>query len=114
MATNVMKEAPIVVERTFDATPTEVWQAITDGSKMKEWYFDIKDFKAEPGAEFQFYAGDGKKQYLHLWKITEVVTGKKISYSWKYDFDPGISHVTFELFPEGNKTEVEAHARGAG
>ena len=97
----------IVFERTFNVTSDKVWQAITDPAQMKEWYFDLKSFKPEVGFEFQFYAGDDKKKYLHLCKIKEVVPGKKLSYSWKYDHDPGISVVTFELFPEGNKTTLK-------
>lgn len=98
---------PIVLEKTFNVAAEKVWQAITDKKKMKEWYFEIKDFKAEVGHEFQFYAGDDKRQYLHLCEILEVIPGKKLSYSWKYDYDPGISIVTFELFPDGNKTRLK-------
>ena len=104
--------APIVVERTFDAGLNEVWQAITDTTKMKQWYFDIKDFKLEVGSEFQFLAGDDKRQFLHLCKVKEVAPVKKLSYTWKYDYDPGISVVTFELFPEGNKTRLKLTHEG--
>jgi len=112
MAANSTNQEPIKVEKTFDARSNEVWEAITDKNKMKEWYFDIKDFKPEVGLEFQFYAGDDKKKYLHLCKITDVVPGKKLSYSWKYDYDPGISVVTFELFPEGDKTRLRLTHEG--
>jgi uncharacterized protein YndB with AHSA1/START domain len=100
------------VERTFNATESEVWEALTDKDKMKKWYFDIKDFKPEVGFEFQFLAGDDKKQYLHLCKIKEVIPYKKLSYSWKYDYDPGVSVVTFELFPEGDKTKLKLTHEG--
>ena len=112
MAASKSNQEPIKVEKTFDARSNEVWEAITDQDKMKEWYFDIKDFKPEVGLEFQFYAGDEKKKYLHICKIKEVIPGKKISYSWKYDYDPGISVATFELFPEGNKTRLRLTHEG--
>ena len=52
----------IVKEVLLDATPAKVWKAITDKDEMKQWYFDLKDFKAEVGFEFQFLGGDDKKQ----------------------------------------------------
>ena len=56
-----MSNEPFVIERTFNAPSSKVWQAITDKEQMKEWYFDLADFKAEPGFQFQFegksYAG---------------------------------------------------------
>lgn len=101
-----MKTEPFVIEETFNASVTRVWNAITDKNDMKEWYFDLREFKPEVDFEFQFYAGEEDKQYLHLCKITEVVIGKKLTYSWRYDGYSGNSFVTFELFEEGNKTRL--------
>lgn len=39
---------------------------------MKQWYFDIKEFKPEVGFEFQFYGGTEEKRYLHLCKNLEA------------------------------------------
>lgn len=103
----------IVVERIYHASSDKVWQALTDNAKMKEWYFDIKAFKAEVGFEFSFYAEDGKgRKLLHLCKITAVVPGRKLAYTWKYDYDPNVTLVTFELFPEGDKTKVKLTHEG--
>jgi uncharacterized protein YndB with AHSA1/START domain len=102
-----MKDEPIIVERVYDANAERVWQAITDQKKMKEWYFDFAEFKPEVGFEFQWYGGDEEKQWLHAGKITEVIPGKKISYTWKYPGYAGESHVTFELFAEGDKTRLK-------
>lgn len=97
------KNDPFVIERTYNTPMEKVWKAITDKNEMKQWYFDLADFKPEVGFEFNFNGGEeGKKQYLHLCKITEVVPNKKLTYSWRYDGYKGISYVTFELFSEGN------------
>jgi uncharacterized protein YndB with AHSA1/START domain len=75
---------------------------------MKEWYFQIAEFKPVVGFEFQFIGKtDENKEYLHLCKVTEVVPGKKLAYSWRYDGLPGNSIVTFELFAEGEKTRLK-------
>ena len=102
-----MKNEPFVIERTFNVPIAKVWKAITDKNEMKEWYFDLAEFKPEVGFEFQFSAGAEAKTYLHLCKITEVIVGKKLSYSWRYDGYPGNSVVTFELFAEGNNTKLK-------
>jgi uncharacterized protein YndB with AHSA1/START domain len=102
-----MNNEPFVIERTYNAPVEKVWKAITDKTQMKEWYFDLKEFKPEVGFEFQFEGGTDEHSYLHLCKVTEVVVGKKLTYSWRYDGYAGNSFVTFELFPEGNKTTLK-------
>ena len=49
-----MKTEPFVIERTYNVSIDKVWQAITDKEKMKQWYFDLSDFKPEVGFEFTF------------------------------------------------------------
>jgi uncharacterized protein YndB with AHSA1/START domain len=104
---------PFVIERTYDAPGEKVWKAITNKNDMKQWYFDLPDFKPQVGFEFQFMGGaEGGKQYRHLCKITEVIAGKKLTHSWRYEGYTGISYVTFELFPEGNKTRLKLTHQG--
>jgi len=103
---------PIIIERTFHAPVSVVWEALTNKDKMKAWYFDVPEFKPVPGLKFQFYAGDEKKQYLHLCEVTEVIVEKKVQYSWRYDGYRGESRVTFELFEEGEKTKLRLTHEG--
>lgn len=103
-----MEDESFVIERTYPATINRVWKAITDKEEMKLWYFDLPEFKPEVGLEFQFMGGPTKdRQYHHICKITEVVSGKKIAYSWRYEGYPGDTLVTFELFDEGNQTRLK-------
>ncbi|MBA2329549.1 MAG: SRPBCC domain-containing protein [Flavisolibacter sp.] len=101
-----MNSEPIVVKEKLDAPVTKVWNAITDKKIMKHWYFDIADFKPEPGFEFQFTGGEEVK-YLHLCKIREVILLKKLSYTWVYEGQDAETLVTFNLEEDGNKTWVE-------
>jgi len=107
-----MKTQPFTIERTYNAPTSRVWQALTDKDEMKQWYFDLKEFKPEVGFKFQFWGGDEKKKYLHLCEITEVVPNKKLTYSWRYDGYTGESFVTFELSPEGDKTRLKLTHEG--
>ncbi|SFM68584.1 Uncharacterized conserved protein YndB, AHSA1/START domain [Chitinophaga sp. YR627] len=103
-----MKSEPFVIERTYDAPVTRVWEAITTKEQMKQWYFDIADFKAELGAEFHFYGiGPEGERFKHLCKVTEVEENHKLTYSWRYEGFEGASLVSFELFSEGDKTRVK-------
>lgn len=102
-----MKNEPLIMERVYHAPVAIVWQALTDKDQMKDWYFDIQDFKPEPGFEFHFTAGSPDKKFLHRCRITEVIPEQKIAYTWKYDGYEGESLVTFELFAEGEQTRLK-------
>jgi uncharacterized protein YndB with AHSA1/START domain len=98
--------APVVIERTFNAGIDKVWKAITDIDQMRQWYFpQLADFKPEEGFETQFNIHHEGKDYLHIWKVREVIPVKKISVEWKYGGYPGNSLVSFELFEQGSKTK---------
>jgi uncharacterized protein YndB with AHSA1/START domain len=107
------KSDPIIKEVELNAPVSRVWKALTDKEQMKKWYFDIDEFKAQPGFKFQFY-GEGLKgeKYLHLCEIIEAQFEKKLSYSWRYKDYPGNSIVTFELSPAGNKTKLKLTHQG--
>jgi uncharacterized protein YndB with AHSA1/START domain len=107
-----MKSDPFVIERLYNAPLQRVWKALTDPMEMKEWYFDIKEFRPEVGFEFEFYGGAEDRKYLHKCKIIEVVPGKKLSYSWRYESFQGDSLVTFELFDEVGKTRLKLTHQG--
>ena len=92
------EEPPVVVEQTFDVPIMTVWRAITDPVQMRQWYFDnIPDFQADVGFETRFLVQIGGRDFPHLWKVTEVVPGRKIAYDWRFEGYPGDSYVSFEL-----------------
>ena len=99
-----MDPTPLIVERVYSAPISKVWKAITDTDEMRQWYFDLADFKPEIGFKFRFMGGTEENQFLHLCEITEVVPERKITYSWRYDGYGGNSFVTFELFGKENGT----------
>ena len=106
--TTIGREAEVVViERTINAAVTRVWEALTNVDQMRQWYFDLKEFKPEIGFEFEFVVEHEGNTYHHLCKVTQVIPQKKIAYTWRYEGEPGNSLVTFELFPEGDKTRLK-------
>src|ERR1700730_14425496 len=73
---NELGEA-IVIERTLNAPVANVWQALTEVEQMRQWYFDLKEFRPEPGFEFEFIVEHEGAKYHHVCKVTEAIrTGK--------------------------------------
>jgi uncharacterized protein YndB with AHSA1/START domain len=107
MTTKPVTTEAIVIERTFQAPVAQLWKALTDVEEMRQWYFDLKEFKPEVGFEFEFVVEHEGTSYHHLCRVTEVIPEQRIAYTWRYKGEPGVSLVTFELFPEANKTRLK-------
>ena len=98
---------PIIVEQTFNSSIESVWNSITEISQMRKWYFEnIPAFKSEVGFETQFNVQSEERNFLHIWKVTEVQTMKMIKYSWEFEEYPGKSTATFEILKENNQTKL--------
>lgn len=105
---------PIVVEETYDVPVLAVWNAISKSALMRQWYFeDIPSFEAETGFETQFTVRSEGRDFTHIWKVTDAVPLKKLSYDWKYKEYPGDGFVVWELFEDGDATRlrVTTHVR---
>lgn len=90
---------PVVVKQSFHVSVSHLWKAISELEQMKLWFFEnIEAFNAEVGFETQFNVKSGERDFMHLWKITEVIPLEKIVYLWKYDGYEGASTVCFETF----------------
>ncbi|MDY8137917.1 SRPBCC domain-containing protein [Aquimarina sp. 2201CG5-10] len=95
----------VIVEQSFDASAEEVWNALTDITQMRQWFFDnIPSFEPVVGFETQFTVNSGNRDFLHQWKITEVEHNKKIVYDWSYKEYEGKAFVVFELFDKKDHT----------
>jgi uncharacterized protein YndB with AHSA1/START domain len=103
---------PLVIERIFNAPIDKVWRALTDAEAMRQWYFDLKEFRPQVGFEFQFVVEHEGHSYDHRCKVTEVVPQEKLAYSWCYAGYEGASLVTFELFRDGDRTRVKLTHEG--
>ncbi|MGH8100089.1 MAG: SRPBCC family protein [Chthoniobacterales bacterium] len=107
MTTKTEQAEAVVVERTLNAPVAKVWQALTDVDQMRDWYFDLTEFKPQVGFEFGFVVEHENNTYDHRCKVTEVAPQRKIAYSWRYEGHEGNSVVTIELSPDGDKTRLK-------
>ena len=108
-----MNTDPIVVEETFNAPPAVVWRAITDKDQMRQWFFEpMTEFEPEVGFETQFTVRSEGRDYLHLWKVTDVVEHRQIAYQWRYGGYVGNSCVTWKLSESSKGTKLKLTHEG--
>ena len=108
-----MTSKPVIVERTYGASMERVWRAITEIDQIRRWFLDSIDaFLPEVGFEFTFCGGKDGRTYTHRCRVTEVIQGKKLTYSWRYEGNEGDSLVTFELFAERAGTRLKLTHEG--
>jgi uncharacterized protein YndB with AHSA1/START domain len=97
----------IEVSTHVPADKESVWQAITDPTQMREWYFDnIPDFKPEVGFTTKFPVQSDKRTFTHLWTVTKVVPLQELRYRWRYREYPGEAEAVFHLLTEGEHTQL--------
>lgn len=107
MAQQTLISEAVVLEQTFNASVEKVWKAITNRDDMAQWYFNMDEFEPEVGFKTQFNVHHDGRDYLHIWKVTEVISLKKISYEWRLWEYPGNSLLTMELEANGDKTKLK-------
>ena len=102
-----MEHTPVVVEALFEAPIGKVWQAITDGTQMRQWFFgQMPDFEPRVGFRTQFDVVANGKVYPHIWTVSEVLPQERIVYNWKYGGYEGDSFVSWQLLPTNNQTRL--------
>ncbi len=100
----LMPSKPLILEHTYNAPIQKVWEAISDAGQMKEWYFDIGEFKPEKGFKFEFTGGDENVQFTHHCEVLEARPPHVLKHTWTYPDYPGYSVLTWELIAEGDST----------
>jgi uncharacterized protein YndB with AHSA1/START domain len=80
---------------------------------MVRWFFDnIPEFRAEVGFQTEFIVDAGEREFLHRWRILEVVPGQKIVYDWRYPDYSGVGRVTFAVAAEGTGSRIRLTCEG--
>ena len=70
-------ENEICISEYLNASKDEVWSALTDKNKMKEWYFDIPDFELGLNKEFNFTNRETKRSIITKVKFWKSFRKKK-------------------------------------
>jgi len=94
------------------ATPKEVWEALTDKTKQKVWYFDIPDFTTEVGKTFEFYESEAR-EFLHRCEVLDCVEEKLFQHTWTHPNESkGTSTVTWTIDQDGEECIVKLSHSG--
>lgn len=103
----------VVVKKELHAPVEKVWQALTDKTLMKKWYFDIPDFELEVHKEFNFFEPGGENKYQHRGEILEIIPQEKLKYTWSYpELSKDKSIVKWDLEKDGDQTWVKITHKG--
>lgn len=96
-------QPPIIVEERFNASIEELWNAITSHDHMIQWYFEnLPDFHPKVGFETRFNIVSGERDFLHIWKVKEVVQFKKIVYNWTFEDYEGSADLSMDIYDEND------------
>jgi uncharacterized protein YndB with AHSA1/START domain len=97
----------------YQVSASRLWDAITHPVEMRKWFFEsMHSFIPEPGFTTRFNVRYNDKVYIHIWRVKEVIPGKKIRFVWEYGNYEGSSLVSFELFPAGDRTSLQVTHSG--
>jgi len=98
----------IVVAADLPCSRQELWQALTDPTRMRQWFFDsIPDFRAEPGFSTEFMVDAGERQFLHQWQVTVAEPLHHLAYRWRYGGYAGSGQSVFELSGEEDSSHLQ-------
>ncbi|MFE6187611.1 SRPBCC family protein [Streptomyces sp. NPDC056465] len=90
----------VLLRRTFDAGPADVWDAVTSPERIARWFLPVTG-EFRPGGSYQLEGNAGGE-------IIECVAPERLRVSWRFGPDPGFSEVEVRLAPEsGSRTVLE-------
>jgi uncharacterized protein YndB with AHSA1/START domain len=87
--------ARVRFERLYDATPQELWKALTDPEQLRGWLAHASRFQLEVGGEVRLDFGDDDEVHG---AIRELESGRLLEFSWTSSSEAE-SVVRFEIVP---------------
>ncbi|MFE6934096.1 SRPBCC family protein [Streptomyces sp. NPDC057699] len=92
----------VLLRRTFDAGPAEVWDAVTSPERIARWFLPVTgEFRVDGHYQLEGNAGG---------EILECLPRERLRVSWLFGPDPGFSEVEVRLAPApegGDRTVLE-------
>jgi uncharacterized protein YndB with AHSA1/START domain len=97
-------------ERTFDATPEELWAALTEPGQLRGWLAEARRFEPFEGGAVELRFGDGEDERAYG-TVRVFDPPRVLEYSWDWPGEDG-SIVRYELVPQGEATLLVLDHRG--
>jgi uncharacterized protein YndB with AHSA1/START domain len=89
-------------ERLYDATPDELWAALTDPDQLPGWLAHASRFELAVGGDVRLDFGDGDEVYG---EIRELEPGRVLEYTWTFSGERE-SVVRFEIRPRDQGVQL--------
>jgi uncharacterized protein YndB with AHSA1/START domain len=97
-------------ERRYDATPADVWSALTDPERLARWLAAAELDPRVGGTYVLRFAGDDESQTTRG-QVLALEPERLLELSWSYPGEPD-TVVRFELRPDGDGTTLVLDHRG--
>jgi uncharacterized protein YndB with AHSA1/START domain len=103
-------ETKVEREETFEATPGEVWESLTDEDRLAEWLAEEVELDPVEGGEISVRDSDGQRSGT----IETVIEEERLTYTWARPGEaPSRVEFTIEAVPAGTRlTVVETPVSG--
>jgi uncharacterized protein YndB with AHSA1/START domain len=93
----------ITRSHVFEATPSRIWNALTEAGLMRRWFVDWTDFEPRPGAVYTFlWDGFGEERG----RVREARPGEFIRYTWDIPNLGETTMVNLHLHPDPDRPGV--------
>lgn len=86
-------------EAVYDASPDEVWEALTDAEELEEWFANDVELDPREGGVGVFRWENGEERRA---TVREAVRGERLV----LDYDDGTVEFDLEPVPEGTRLVV--------
>jgi uncharacterized protein YndB with AHSA1/START domain len=96
-------------ERRYDATPDELWSALTEPERLTRWLANVAELELRPGGRFLLVWQEDGQQTDGT--VLDLEPGRVLELGWTYPDEPD-SAVRFELRPDGDGTVLVLDHRG--
>lgn len=109
-----MSDRSIVLSRTLDASPAEVFRALTDARELSRWWTTTAESDARTGGAFSyvFEFDDASRNHTYVGNYHDVTPDERVSYPWQTSL--GETTVDVRLRPSGDGTELTLTHSGWG
>ena len=103
-------EGGVRLQRRFDASPAEVWAALTEPESLSRWLGHAQRAEAVAGGAWEIRFGEDPARTMSG-RVRTVEPERLLEVEWNYQGEPP-SLVRFELHDEGGGVRLVVDHRG--
>lgn len=102
---------PVTIDKTIQAIPSQVYNAFTNASALREWMCHVATVSPKAGGHFFVAWNQG---YYACGEYTHLEPCEKVSFTWQGRGEPGVTTVTILLKDQDGSTHLALEHSGFG